>query len=115
MHKPTFKVKLFDYFVNNAIQGSHRDWKTWKMKVVMEKSWNVKKSWNFVTSHGNLPILPPKYTKFICCLPPLFRKWPLICKIAKRDGHGNMTNGHGKVIENNFVKSVGTLAIIMSG
>ena len=24
-------------------QGSHRDWKTWKMKMVMEKSWNIKK------------------------------------------------------------------------
>ena len=22
-------------------QGSHRYWKTWKMKVVMEKSWNM--------------------------------------------------------------------------
>ena len=24
-------------------QGSHGDWKTWKMKMVIEKSWNVKK------------------------------------------------------------------------
>ena len=23
-------------------QGSHGDWKTWKMKMVMEKSWNMK-------------------------------------------------------------------------
>ena len=22
-------------------QGSHRDWKTWKTKVVMGKSWNI--------------------------------------------------------------------------
>ena len=38
-------------------QGPHRDWKTWKMKMVMEKSWNMKnwpevvefcdQSWNF--------------------------------------------------------------------
>ena len=39
-------------------QGSLGDWKTWKMKMVMEKSWNMKKwpkvmefcdnSWNFI-------------------------------------------------------------------
>ena len=23
------------------MQGSHGDWKTWKMKIVMEKSWNM--------------------------------------------------------------------------
>ena len=38
-------------------QGSNRDWKTWKMKMVMEKSWNMKneqkvivfcnQTWNF--------------------------------------------------------------------
>ena len=31
------------------------------------------------------------------------------CKIGKRDGHGQSRNGHGKVIEKYFVKSVGTL------
>ena len=43
--------------------ASYRDWKTWKMKVVMEKSWNIKK--NFVISHGILPIWPLNFTKFV--------------------------------------------------
>ena len=33
------------------------------------------------------------------------------CKIGKRDGHGKSRNGHRKVIEIYFVKSVGTLNI----
>ena len=33
------------------------------------------------------------------------------CKIGKRDGHGKSRNGHGKVMENYFVKSVGTLLV----
>ena len=38
-------------------QGSHRDWKSWKMKVVMEMSWNMtklqqNKSLNFLISRG---------------------------------------------------------------
>ena len=42
---------------NIEMQGSHREWKTWKMKIVMEKSWNIEnkpkvmefcnQSWNF--------------------------------------------------------------------
>ena len=31
-------------------------------------------------------------------------------KIEKTDGHGKLRNGHGKVMEKYFVKSVGTLA-----
>ena len=27
---------------NLHTQGSHRDWKTWKNEMVMEKSWNMK-------------------------------------------------------------------------
>ena len=27
----------------NVRLGSHRDWKTWVVKMVMEKSWNIKK------------------------------------------------------------------------
>ena len=50
-------------------------------------------------------MLPPKRTKFVCFLTPL----SINVKIAKRDGHGKMTNGHGKVMEEYFVKSVGTL------
>ena len=30
-------------------------------------------------------------------------------KIKKRDGHGKLKNGNGKVMEKYFVKSVGTL------
>ena len=35
------------------MQGSHGDW---KMKMVMEHEKLA--NWNFVNSHGNLPILP---------------------------------------------------------
>ena len=30
------------YITSDPLHGSHGDWKTWKMKMVMEKSWNVK-------------------------------------------------------------------------
>ena len=30
------------------IQGSHGDWNAWKMKVVMEKSWNMKNWSKFI-------------------------------------------------------------------
>ena len=33
------RVFSWDVFLN---QGSHRHWKSWKMKMVMEKSWNMK-------------------------------------------------------------------------
>ena len=44
------------------LQGSLRDWKTWKMKVVMEKSWNLNnwqneicdQSWKFTKSASEL-------------------------------------------------------------
>ena len=26
----------------DCVQGSHRDWKTWKLNMVMEKSWSMK-------------------------------------------------------------------------
>ena len=45
-------------------QGSHGDWKTWKMKMVVEKSWNMKnwpkviefcaQSWNFTNFANKL-------------------------------------------------------------
>ena len=35
-------------------------------------------------------------------------------KIKKRDSHGKLKNGHGKVMEKYFVKSVGTLQSIMT-
>ena len=35
------------------------------------------------------------------------------CKIEKRDGRGNLRNGHGKVMEKYCVESVGTLSNIL--
>ena len=32
-------------------------------------------------------------------------------KIGERDGHGKLRNGHRKVMEKYFVKSVGTLSL----
>ena len=52
-------------------QGSHRDWKTWKpwkMKVIMEKSCNMK-SWSKVmefVDKSTIPMLPLDLTK---CVP----------------------------------------------
>ena len=46
------------------LQGSHRDWKTWKTKVVLEKSWDMKnwpKVMEFCDQYG---ILPSNCTKF---------------------------------------------------
>ena len=40
---------------------------------------------------------------------PMFSAKRHKCKIGKRDGHGKSRNGHGKVMEKCFVKSVGTL------
>ena len=38
-----FPVGLWDRQVNiKHVEGSHGDWKTWKTKMVMEKSWNMK-------------------------------------------------------------------------
>ena len=59
--------------IDGRTSGSHRTWKTWKMKVVMEKSWNLKicqvmeKSWNLkiclasrdVLVHKPLPMMTP--------------------------------------------------------
>ena len=43
-----FKLSMrFHNSIMYIIQGSHGDWKTWEMKMVMEKSWNfVIQSWN---------------------------------------------------------------------
>ena len=42
----------------------------------MEHAKLAKKSWNFVISHGILPILPPNCAKFVCILPALRIKNP---------------------------------------
>ena len=40
---------------------------------------------------------------------PMFSTKCSECKINKRDGHGKLGNGQGKVVEKYCVKSVGTL------
>ena len=95
--------------------------------MVMEKSWKshrtwkiCQKSWNFVVSHGILPILPQNYSIFLVNSKklssdlesphfPMFSAKHCECKIGERNGHGKSRKGHGKVMDKYFVKSVGTL------
>ena len=45
-------------------QGSHRDWRTWKMKVVKEKSWNMQnwpKVMEFCDKLWNFTNFPPEF------------------------------------------------------
>ena len=56
------------YISGKEKQGSNRDWKTWKMKVVIEKSWNInywQKVIEFCDQSKNLPILLLNFTKFV--------------------------------------------------
>ena len=84
------------------------------MKMVMEKSWKIdQKSWNCIFTHGILPILPQNCIIFVCIFSTTknlsidvksqhflkFSRKHRKCKIAKRDGHGKLSNGHGKVME----------------
>ena len=108
------------------IQGSHGDWTTWKMKVVMEKSWNMTnwpKVMEFCYQSWNLPILSPRIVLdlyvFLSSLRnlasmqkaemPTFSAKCRKCKIDKRDGHVKLRHGHRKVTEKYSFKSVGTL------
>ena len=43
---------------------------------------------------------------------PMFSAKCCEYKIGKRDGHGKSMNGHGKVMDKYFVKSVGTLIML---
>ena len=114
--------------LNIAVQGSHGDGKTWKMKMVMEKSWNMKnwpkvmeccdQSWNF-TNYA--PKFYQIYMFFVTAKKlisnlesphfPMFSTKCRECKFGKRDGRGKSRNVHGKVMDKSFVKYVGTLAI----
>ena len=77
----------------------------------------MEKSWNFVISHGILPILPLNCTKCVRFMPPLsinvgsphFPPKHQEGKLDERDGHGKLRNSHGKVMHKYFVKSVETL------
>ena len=82
--------------------------------MVMEKSRNIKicknKSWNFVISHGILPILSLNLIKCMPYLPTLshlvsvyniriFQPSPqnvANAKLGHRHNHGKLRNGHGK-------------------
>ena len=98
-------------------QGSHGDWKTWKMKMVIEKSWNME----FAISHGILSVMEfchpppsPNRTKFIIVshhqeIKQQSRNEYFRMFSTKCHGNGNSGNGHGEVMETYFVKSVGTL------
>ena len=105
-------------------QGSDGDWKTLKMKLVMEKSWNMK-NWpevmefcdsvmefyqfcpHFVLNLYFFWVTTKKLGRDLESLH--FRSFSAKChkfKIRERDGHGKSRNGHGKVIEKYFVNSV---------
>ena len=106
---------------------SHGDWKTWKMKIVIEKSWNMKnwpKVMKFCNQSWNMKNFVPKFYQ-ICIFfvsakklssnlesPhfPMFSAKCCECRIGKRDGPRKSRNGHGKVMDKYFVKYVGTLS-----
>ena len=50
---------------------------------------------------------------FVNFTPKLFSAKCHECKTVKRDGHGKSRNGHEKVVGKYFVKSVGTLVMIL--
>ena len=98
-------------------QGSNEDWKTWKMKMVMEKSWNMK-NWPKVMDFFVSVMEFYQFCIFSVAAKKLssdlkksaFSAKCCKFKIGQRDGHGKSRNGrHGKVMEKYFVKSVGTL------
>ena len=81
-------------------------------------------SWNFVLSHGILPILLPNCAKFDFFFVATIKKLSSVlgsphfltfsaktceANVGMKYGHGKSRNGHGKVTEKYFFKSVGTL------
>ena len=79
------------------------------MEMVMEKSW-ILKSWpkviEFFATTKKLSI----YVESLHF--PQFSAKCHECKMEKRDCHGKLRNGHGKVMKKYFVKAVGTLNFI---
>ena len=90
-------------------------------KVMEHENWPkvmefCDRSWNFTS-------LTQNYTKFVFFVVnakklrsdleslhiPMFSVKRRRFKIGERNGHGKYKNGHGKVMEKCFVKSVGTL------
>ena len=99
-----------------------------KMKMKMEKSLNMKiwpKVMEFCYQIVNFTYLPLNCTKFVCFFATtkklsinveslLFPRFSAKChksKIDKRNGHGKLRYGHGKVMEKYLVKSVRTLSM----
>ena len=95
-------------------------------KMVMEKPWNMRnwpkimefcdRSWhftNFAPECYQICIFVVTTKIFSSDLENLhftiFSAKRHKCKTGLRDGHGKLRNGHGKVMENYFVKYVGTL------
>ena len=122
-------IFLNSMFTEICTQGFHRDWKTWKtwkMTMVMEKSWNMKnwpkikfQSWdftNFASKMYQICMFFATSKKLSIDVESLrFQTYSAKCrkcKIAKREDYGKLTNGHGKVMDKNIVKSVGTLVHI---
>ena len=60
--KPMTSLSVETIIDNSPYQGSHRNWETWKMVVVMELEKLAK---SHVISHGILPILPPKCPEIV--------------------------------------------------
>ena len=96
------------------------------MKMFMEKSWNMKywpKVIEFCYQSWNLTYFALKLYQFCRFFDtteklsidvkslhfPTFSAKCRECKIENRDVHGKLKNGHGKIMKQYFVKSVGTL------
>ena len=61
-------IKAFELTILRAFAVSLKE--TWKLKMVVEKPWNIKhlqKSLNLVISHGILKIFPLTFTRFYIC------------------------------------------------
>ena len=106
----------------NIDHGSHGDWKTWKMKMVLEKSWNMTnwpKVMEFCDQSWNFTNFAPKLYQ-ICSFFVTSKKLSSVlesahfltfsakckCKIRKRDGHEKSRNGHGKVMGKYLLSSL---------
>ena len=66
LHLVEYRLNCFSCqtFCQRSNLGSHGDWKTWKMKVVMVKSWNMKnkqKVWEFCDQSWNFTNFAPEF------------------------------------------------------
>ena len=100
------------------MQGSQGDMKTWKMKIDMEKSWNMKnwpKLMEFCDQSWNSTNFTPNFIKFVFFVTtkklsrnlesPHFLTFSAKCcecEIRKGYGHGKLRNGHGRVMKKSW-------------